>query len=77
LTTAPRSIPARPRKFAPSRSFTRSILIASGLDIVTVSRRLGHANPSITLTVYAHLFSNTDARAAEIVEAAFGGILAE
>jgi integrase len=54
-----------------------SQLIASGLDIVTVSRRLGHSNPSITLTVYAHLFSNTDARAAEIVEAAFAGALAE
>jgi integrase len=54
-----------------------SQLIASGLDIVTVSRRLGHANPSITLTVYAHLFSNTDARAAEIVESAFANVLAE
>jgi integrase len=54
-----------------------SQLIAAGLDIVTVSRRLGHGNPSITLTVYAHLFSNTDARAAEIIEAAFAGALAE
>lgn len=53
-----------------------SQLIASGLDIVTISRRIGHANPSITLTVYAHLFSNTDERAAEIVEAAFASTLA-
>ena len=31
-----------------------SLLIASGLDIVTVSKRLGHANPLITMTIYAH-----------------------
>jgi integrase len=33
-----------------------SILIAQGLDPVFVSRQLGHANPAITLRVYAHLF---------------------
>lgn len=33
-----------------------SILIAHGHDVVFVSRQLGHANPSITLKVYAHLF---------------------
>ena len=37
-----------------------SALIASGVDIVQISRRLGHANPSVTLTVYAHLFSQDD-----------------
>jgi integrase len=29
-------------------------LIASGLDIVTVSKALGHANVHITLTTYTH-----------------------
>jgi integrase len=33
-----------------------SHLIASGLDVVTISRRLGHGSPAITLAVYAHLF---------------------
>jgi integrase len=33
-----------------------SLLIANGLNVVYVSRQLGHANPSITLEVYAHLF---------------------
>ncbi len=33
-----------------------SILVAHGHDPVFVSRQLGHANPSITLRVYAHLF---------------------
>jgi integrase len=48
-----------------------SQLIAAGMDILTISRRLGHASAAITLRVYGHLFANTDARAAEIMEEAF------
>jgi integrase len=48
-----------------------SKLIADGLDILTISRRIGHAKPSVTLDVYGHLFSNADDRAAEIMESAF------
>jgi integrase len=47
-----------------------SQLIASGMDTITVSRRLGHGGPAITLSVYGHMFSNTDDRAAEIMETA-------
>lgn len=47
-----------------------SALIAAGLDVVTVSRRLGHASPSLTLNVYSHLFVNNDDRAAAAIEAA-------
>jgi integrase len=54
-----------------------SQLIAAGLDVLTISRRLGHASAAITLRVYGHLFSNTDARAAEIMEAAFGRMRTE
>ena len=32
-----------------------SLLIAQGLDIVFISRQLGHASPATTLRVYAHL----------------------
>jgi len=32
-----------------------SQLIASGVDVLTISRRLGHGAPSITLDVYSHL----------------------
>jgi integrase len=46
-----------------------SALIASGQDVVTVSRRLGHASPTITLSVYAHLFDKTDEAAASTIEA--------
>jgi integrase len=54
-----------------------SQLIAAGLDVVTISRRIGHASPAITLRVYGHLFTNTDARAAEIMEAAFAKVRTE
>ena len=49
-----------------------SALIAAGLDILTISRRLGHGSPGITLGIYAHLFSNTDATAAKAMDAALG-----
>jgi integrase len=50
-----------------------SLLIAKGLNVVFVSRQLGHANPSITLDVYAHLFARADhAQAArEALEASY------
>lgn len=54
-----------------------SALIASGLDVLTISRRLGHGSPAITLTVYGHLFANTDDRAAEAINAALAPALAE
>ena len=47
-----------------------SQLITSGMDILTVSRRLGHSSPTITLSVYGHLLSPHD-RAAEIMQATF------
>ena len=49
-----------------------SMLVASGMDILTVSRRLGHSSPTITLGVYGHLVSGTDDRAADIMERALG-----
>ena len=54
-----------------------SQLIAAGMDVLTISRRIGHASPEITLRVYGHLFGNTDARAAEIMEAVFARLSTE
>ena len=48
-----------------------SSLIAAGVDVLTVSRRLGHGSPTITLAVYGHLYPNADDRAAQVVEAMF------
>jgi integrase len=37
-----------------------SLLIGSGLDVVYVSRQLGHANPNVTLGVYAHVIARRE-----------------
>ena len=50
-----------------------SALIAGGVDVVTVSRRLGHSSPTITLNTYAHLYRKTDTTAAEAIEATLRG----
>jgi integrase len=51
-----------------------SQLIAQGVDIVTISKRLGHANPNVTLGIYAHLFATDDSRAAAAINSALGSI---
>jgi integrase len=50
-----------------------SMLIAAGLDVVLISKRLGHSNPSITLRVYAHQFAKRDDKAADAINAALAG----
>jgi integrase len=45
-----------------------SQLIAAGMDVLTISRRLGHGSAAITLSVYGHLLTPHD-RAAEITQA--------
>ncbi|HEY1709574.1 MAG TPA: site-specific integrase [Rhizomicrobium sp.] len=51
-----------------------SQLIASGMDVLTISRRLGHSNASITLNIYGHLFAPTDKTAAAVMDRAFGSV---
>ena len=46
-----------------------SQLIASNGDIVTISKRLGHAKPSVTLAIYAHMFHTDDSKAAAAINA--------
>ncbi len=50
-----------------------SHLISAGVDIMTISRRLGHASPTITLGVYGHIMPQADDKAAAAIEAAFAG----
>jgi len=47
-----------------------SQLIDAGVDIVTISKRLGHATPTVTLNTYAHLFRKDDGKAAQAINAA-------
>ena len=39
-----------------------------------VSRQLGHANPNITLRVYAHLYARADATARAVLEGSYATI---
>jgi integrase len=55
------------------RHSSASALIAAGLDVGAVSRRLGHANPATTLRVYTHQFAASDTEAAEAIERAMKG----
>jgi integrase len=47
-----------------------SALIAAGLDVFSVSRRIGHSSAGFTLKTYTHLFSQKDAAADAAIEAA-------
>jgi integrase len=49
-----------------------SQLIAGNVDIVTISKRLGHAKPSVTLAIYAHMFHTDDSKAAAAINTALG-----
>ena len=51
-----------PHKF---RHSSASLLIGQGVDILTVSKRLGHAQTSTTSNIYAHLLENSDRRASD------------
>lgn len=53
-----------------------SMLIAAGVDIVEISKRLGHRDPAITLAVYSHLFRSDDSKSAAAIEATLARISA-
>jgi len=58
-----------PVTFHSFRHCHASALIKAGVDVVSVSRRLGHSSPVITLKVYAHLFGDASQdKAAEAIE---------
>ena len=49
------------------RHTAASIMISEGVDIVTVSKMLGHANTSITTDVYSHAIADAERAAAECI----------
>ena len=40
---------------------------------MTISKRLGHASPNVTLAIYAHLFRKREDKAAAAFNAALAG----
>ena len=49
-----------------------SILFYGGMDAVSISHRLGHAQPSTTSDIYGHLISQADDKACRTLEKALG-----
>ena len=45
-----------------------SLLLAAGIPLPEVSRRLGHASPSVTVSTYLHSVVTQDARAATAID---------
>ena len=54
------------KKFHSLRHTHASMLINAGVDILTISRRLGHSKAAITLDVYGHLMHGADKAAAQL-----------
>ncbi len=59
-------------RFHDLRHTHASILIAKKEDILKISRRLGHAKPSVTLNTYGHLFDHDDSSSAAAIAGVFG-----
>ena len=47
------------------RHTNATLMISEGIDVATVSKRLGHASKAITLDVYVHALKSKDAEAAD------------
>jgi integrase len=59
-------------RFHDLRHAAASMMIDAGLNILVISRQLGHANPSITLNIYGHLMPDAADDAIRRLDAAHG-----
>jgi integrase len=48
------------------------LLDLGNVDVVTISKRLGHSSPAVTLAIYAHLIRQDDRKAAHAIDTALG-----
>jgi integrase len=55
-------------RFHDLRHTAASLMLNSGVPVLVVSKRLGHAKPRITLDVYGHLISSMQEFAAEVMD---------
>jgi integrase len=55
-------------RFHDLRHTAASLLLNHGIPVIIVSRRLGHAKPSITLDIYGHLIPGMQNEAAELMD---------
>ena len=71
-SAVPSLLPAHKRKvrFHDLRHTCASLLIDAGASVVLVASRLGHADPSMTLRVYSHLYPSAEAALADALDQA-------
>ena len=50
-----------------------SLLISKGVDIATISNRLGHEKISTTLNTYSHMFETSAAGVADMLDNLYSG----
>jgi len=55
-------------RFHDLRHTAASLMLNLGIPVIVVSRRLGHARPSITLDVYGHLIPSMQSEAAQRID---------
>ncbi|GLI57325.1 phage integrase [Propionigenium maris DSM 9537] len=54
-----------------------SLLINEGVNPLAISKRLGHAKVDMTLNTYSHLYQSTEDKMVDILDAAYGKVLAK
>lgn len=55
-------------RFHDLRHTHASLLLCKGIDIKTISERLGHSNISTTMNIYTHVMHELDVKASEAIE---------
>lgn len=55
-------------RFHDLRHTAATLMISNGIPVVTVSKILGHANPSVTMNIYAHVSIEMQSEAAKLME---------
>jgi len=55
-------------RFHDLRHTAASLMLNHGIPVIVVSRRLGHAQPSITLNTYGHLIPGMQEEAAQLID---------
>lgn len=55
-------------RFHDLRHTAASLMLNSGVPVLIVSKRLGHAKPSITLDIYGHLIPSMQEQAADVMD---------
>ncbi|HEY1831368.1 MAG TPA: hypothetical protein VGG38_14120 [Acidimicrobiales bacterium] len=59
------------------RRLNATTLVVGGIDVKTAQTRLGHADPRMTLAIYASAPASVDRKAADVIGERFFGTIPE